>query len=151
MTAGLEMTNSRYINRPEVIRGRTQSSREVIMYVYLSSKPSALYPENTAADFTIQLPRTIADVHECGVVEVRLPTVPRAPLFVCFDLCVESITNSTTLPVLRRIGQKIFLANFVTYVPLRVQNLDTIRLYIRKETGEKVNFPGETKITLHIR
>ena len=129
----------------------TNRSRRVTMYVYLSSKASAFYPENTATDFTIQLPWVISDVHECGVVEVRLTTVPRDPLFVCSELCVESITDSKTLPILRRIGQKIFHANFVTFVQLRAQSFDKIRIYICKESGEKANFPGETQITLHLR
>ena len=121
------------------------------MYVYLSSKPSEHYPENTATDFTVQLPKTISGVKECGVVEVGLPIAPRSPLFVCTDLCEESITNNKTLPVLRRVSQKNFFPSFITYAPLRVQNFDTVRIYICKETGEKVNFIGETKLTLHLR
>lgn len=121
------------------------------MYIYLSSKSSAHYPENTAADFTVQLPKNISGVKDCGVVEVKLPVVPKSPLFICTDLCVESITNSKTLPVLRQLGQKTFLPSFITYVPLRVQSFDTIRIYICKESGEKATFAGETKVTLHLR
>lgn len=121
------------------------------MYAYLSSKPSAHYPENTAGDFTIQLPRTVSGVQECGIVEVKLPTVPQKPLFLCSDICVESITNNQTLPVLRRLGQKLSLPSIITYVPLRGQSFDTIYFYICKESGEKANLVGETQITLHFK
>lgn len=121
------------------------------MYLYLSSKPSVSYPDNTAADFTIQLPRTISDVKECGVVEVKLPSTPQKTLFLCSELCVESITNSRTLPILRRVGQKTFSPNFITYIPLRAYSFDTLRLYICKESGEPANLIGETKVTLHLR
>lgn len=121
------------------------------MYIYLSSKTSAQYPENTASDFTIQLPTNISGVKECGAVEVKLPVVPKTPLFICTDLCVESITNSKTLPVLRRLAQKTLLPSFITYIPLRAQSFDTIRVYICKESGEATTFAGETRVTLHLR
>ena len=121
------------------------------MYVYLSSKVTANYPENTASDFTAQLPRTISGVKECGIVEVRLPASPKNPLFVCADFCAESIVNSKTLPVLRRVSQKTFLPSFITYIPLRVQDFDNIRIYLCKESGEPISLQGETKVTLHLQ
>jgi len=121
------------------------------MYLYLSSTPSTHNPDNTATDFTIQLPRTVSGVKECGIIEVKLATVPQKPLFVCCDLCVESITNNRELPVLRRVAQKSFLPSFSTYVSLRVQSFDTLRLYICKESGEPANLSGETRVTLHVR
>ena len=122
-----------------------------IMYVYLSSKPSEQYPENTATDFTVQLPRSISCVEECAVVEVRLPSTPPKPLFVCTSLCGDSIVNSHSLPVLRRVAIKTFIPSFVTYVPLRVQSFDTIRVYICKESGDQATITGETTVTLHLQ
>jgi hypothetical protein len=121
------------------------------MYLYLSNQLSAQYPENTAADFTVQLPTTISGVKECGVVEIKLAVAPPKPLFLCSDLCEESIINSKTLPVLRRVAQKTFVPSIITYVPLRLQSFDTLRLYIRKESGEQANITGETRVTLHLR
>ena len=121
------------------------------MYVYLSSKPSTEYPENTATDFTIQLPRTISGVQECGVLEVRLPSTPQKPLFVCTDLCEDSIVNSTSLQVLRRVTLKTVIPSLVTYIPLRLQAFDRIRIYIIQDSGQLANLGGETTITLHLR
>jgi hypothetical protein len=121
------------------------------MYVYLSSRATTVHPENSASDFTVQLPQTVSDVKECGIVDVRLPAGPKDPLFVCADLCTESIVNNKTLPVLRRVSQKTFLPGFITYIPLRVQDFHAIRIYICKESGEPFNLQGETKITLHLR
>ena len=121
------------------------------MYVYLSSKPSTTYSENTASDFTIQLPRTISGVEECGVVEVRLPSTPKKTLFVCTDLCEDSIVNNKSFQVLRRVELKTVHPNVITYVPLRVQSFDRVRVYILQASGQPVNLTGETTITLHLR
>ena len=123
----------------------------ISMYIYLSSKVTTSHPENTASDFTVQLPRTLSGKKECGIVEVRLPASRKNPLFVCADLCAESVVNNKTLPVLRRVAQKTFLPSFITYVPLRVQDFHTVRIYICKESGEPINLQGETKVTLHLR
>ena len=85
------------------------------------------------------------------MIEVKLATAPQKPLFVCCDLCVESITNNRELPALRRVAQKTFIPSVITYVPLRLQSFDTLRLYICKESGEPANPAGETKVTLHLR
>ena len=151
MIAGLTMMKSRSINRTKVIRGGSTTLARRTMYVYLSSKPSEHYSENTAADFTVQLPRSISGAEECGVVEVRLPSTPQKPLFVCTTLCGDSIVNDHSLPVLRRVAIKTFIPSFITYIPLRVQSFDTIRIYICRETGEKANISGETTVTLHLR
>ena len=121
------------------------------MYVYLSSKSSAEYPENSASDFTVQLPKTISGVQECGILEVRLPSSPSKPLFVCTDLCEDSIVNSKSLQVLRRVPLKTVIPHLVTYVPLRVQSFDKIRIYIIQDSGQIANLVGETTITLHLR
>ena len=47
----------------EVIRRETDL-RLVDMYVYADSKPTVYYPENTASDFTVQLPASISGVSE---------------------------------------------------------------------------------------
>ena len=127
------------------------SAKPCKMYAYVSSEPSTHYPENTASDFTIQLPQVISGVKECGIIEVKLPTAPKKGLFLCSDLCVGSITNNLTLPVLRRMRQKIVAPNNVTYAPLKVQNFDTIRFYICTESNQQANLAGETRITLHLR
>lgn len=135
----------------ESIRGIADHT-EPDMYLYLSSSSTERnYPDNTAADFTIQLPRPITDITECGVVEVKLQTAPQKSLLLCSDLCVESIVNSHTLPVLRRLNQKLFIPTYITYVPVRNQSFDTLRLYLSKESGEPANLQGETRVTLHLR
>lgn len=121
------------------------------MYLYLSSKPSAIYPENTASNFTVQLPRTISGVKECGVIEVRLPNTPQKSLFVCTDLCEDSIVDNNSLQVLRRVALKTVIPNVVTYVPLRVQSFDRICVYILKDSGQIATLTGETTITLHLQ
>ncbi len=118
------------------------------MYIYLNSKPSAEFPENKATDFTVQLPRTITGVQECGVIEVRLPSTPGKPLFVCTDVCEDSIVNSKSLQVLRRVSLKTVVPSLVTYVPLRLREFDRIRIYIIQDSGQLASLTGETTITL---
>ena len=90
-------------------------------------------------------------INEWGIIEAKLPVTPKNPLFLCSDLCIESITNTQTLPVLRRLEQKTVTPITVTYVPLKVQDFDTIRFYICNTSGELENLVGETRLTLHLR
>ena len=138
--------------RSKVIRGGCMcGAPSCKMYAYFNSNPSRHYPDNTASDFTIQLPQTILGIHELGVIEVKLHATPKNALFLCSDLCRESIINDHTLPVLRRLEQKTVTPTTVTYVPLKVQDFDTIRFYVSNSSGKPENLAGETRLTLHLR
>jgi len=121
------------------------------MYLYVNSSPSAYYPENTAADFTVQLPKTVEDVAECGVIELRLASIPLEAAFLCTDICQGSLINTHTLPILRRVVQKVSSPSHIAYIPLRVTSLETIRFFICGENGQPIQLSGQTSLTLHLR
>ncbi len=125
------------------------------MYVYVDSKPTVYYPENTASDFTVQLPASISSVSECGLIEVRLPSTTGKKLFLCIDICEGSILNNKVLPVIRSLIKKDSAPSHIVYIPLRTHTFDSIRIYICDESGQlaKLARPatGETSLTLHLR
>ncbi len=127
----------------------------VDMYLYIDSKPTVYYPENTATDFTIQLPTHISSVSECGLIELRLPSRPEKKLFVCTDICEESVINEKTLPVISSLIRKDSAPSHIVYIPLRSRSFDIIRFYICDESGRVAELEGQaiegTSLTLHLR
>ena len=123
----------------------------VDMYVYVDSKPSDYYPENTATDFTVQLPTSISGVSECGLIELRLPSIPQEKVYACIDICEGSIVNDKTLPVIRSLIRKDSAPTHIVYIPLRTRAFNIIRFYICEESGRVVELVGETSLTLHLR
>jgi len=121
------------------------------MYLYADSKASVYHPLNTAADFTVQLPTSISAVSECGLIEVRLPSIPPEKVFACIDICEGSIVNDKTLPVIRSLIRKDSAPTHIIYIPLRIRSFDTIRFYICDQSGQVVELIGETSVTLHLR
>lgn len=123
------------------------------MYIYLSSKPCAGFPENTSSDFTVQLPKTVFNVKECGVVDANLGFTPTQPVFLCSDICVESIVNECALPTLRQLTSKETSPHNIIYVPLKLSQFHTVRIFISDQTSQVPvqSGPKETVITLHLR
>ena len=83
--------------------------------------------------------------------EVRLSVSPKEPVFLCAAICEASITNNKALPVLRHLWQKTSQSSHVTYVPLKVQRFDTLRLYLCTQSGALANITGETVVSLHLQ
>ncbi len=123
----------------------------VDMYLYIDSKQTVYYQENTATDFTVQLPTSISGVSECGLIELRLPSSPQKKVFLCTDICEESVINEKTLPVISSLIRKDSAPTHIVYIPLRSRSFDTIRFYICHESGEVVDLVGETSLTLHLK
>lgn len=121
---------------------------ESSFYVYLSSQDSTNnFPDNSAFDFTLLLPERIfleGDKWWCGLIQCHLTSAPKQDVFICTDICAESVTGSSRLPVLRRIRTKVFEASHVTYVPVKVRELSSIRVYIRDKRGNSLPFSAQT-------
>ena len=98
----------------------------VVMYLYVDSKPTVYYPENTATDFTVQLPIHISNVSECALIELGLPLRPEKKVFACTDICEESVINDKTLPVISSLIRKDSAPSHIVYTPLRSRSFDTI-------------------------
>ena len=142
------------------------------LYIYLQSDHCRLdYPENTAASFTVKLPRRL-HLHgqwSCGLSDIIMPPVrllnraewaPALPLNICTTLCEDSIITSMQAPVLRRIvindreqreGTRMIF-NPAYYIPIVQNDFETITLYINADFQHKVTFDdGILNCTLHFK
>lgn len=104
----------------------------------------------TSGDTTLELPVPI-DVQGCvcGIIEIngKLSTY-KGDLFLCSDICEESIAADTIMPVLRNIKRKpngiiINDLNHVIWLKVIRPKITSIRFYIANAQGEIMSFGDE--------
>lgn len=122
------------------------------MYLYVHSSPTEHFPDNSVVDFSVQLPRVLTGNWKLGVVEASLPFLPKNPLFLCSDLCTESIVNEQHLPVLCQISKKVFTPSNISYIPTRATQFHILRVYICDKAGviQKPSGGGQVTVTIHL-
>lgn len=112
-------------------------------HIYLSSKDSVTTHNNSASDFSKQLPERVqleGGKWVCGLLELILPKNPQKPLYVCSDICSNSIIDDFKLPVLGRITTKTTRPNNITFVNVNVRELSSIRIYLREDFRTQPSF-----------
>lgn len=72
--------------------------------------------------------------------ELILPQAPEHQLYLCSDLCENSIIGEYTLPVLRRIGRVTTRPPIIAYVPVKTRELSTVRVYIKENVQDIPSF-----------
>ena len=135
-------------------------------YIHVCSKDSKdIYPQNTPADFQVQLPERLRfhGTWECALAEIEyiFPSPPitetmTTSLWVNTNVCNVSIVGNTKSPILRRVPlmQGTYDASFqlLHYYPVNMMSFDVIHLYINTDDGERASFlHGTLKATLHFR
>lgn len=134
-------------------------------YLYLSSRDSLdIRKNNNPTDLYIQFPKsyTLEGRWSCALTEVTLTCdfTPRSKrLYICCDIVEESYVRDTLFPVLRNIEiqtryKKLKTEEFVNpvYVPVKVKNLSTIRLYLLDEHLNPVQFQSsDLHCVLHLK
>ena len=132
-------------------------------YLYLSSQDSTTYfPSNTTGHFVVKLPEVykLPGHWEVALTEIHFPVVTDktpGPFSVHSDICEETVTGGIKAPVLRKIFdttttsiEATFTQNY--YIPVRSQELGSIRIFIKSDKGNTVSFKeGVLHCTLHIR
>lgn len=111
---------------------------------------NALYL-STSGDSTIELPNTLeAEGYGCGVVEIygKVHHSVAEPLYLCSDICQESIVDNSKLPVLRKIRRSsnaVVKPNIykVIWLPILRPNITSIRLYICNAQGDIISLGKE--------
>ena len=101
---------------------------------------------NTNGDTTIELPIPLeVEGYGIGVMEMsgRVQNGFRDSLFLCCDICKESMVNNTKMPILRYINRNPNgLVNksidHVIWLKVMRPNINSIRLYIADEFGKIV-------------
>ena len=106
----------------------------------------------TSGDTTLELPIPIdVDGYLCGIIELngKLLTY-RSDLFLCSDICEESIAGDTVMSVLRNIkrrGNGVIINDINHVIWLRVirPKISSIHFYIANAYREIMSF-GEEKL-----
>ena len=131
-------------------------------YFFVSSEESKdIYPMNSLLDFTVELPRMydLEGQWEIALLdmEVRKRSVSMPDLYLFCDLCENSYSLHSELPVLRRFtlkaGMRINLT-FPTpyYIKLSRHMFNRFRIYLRNKVGQSIAVDkGTLYCTLHIR
>ena len=105
---------------------------------------------STSGDTVLELPVPI-DLNDyvCGIIEMygKLSTY-KGDIFLCSDICEESIVGNTIIPVLRNIKRRpngVILndINHVTWLKIIRPHLTSIRFYIVSAKGDMMSFGDE--------
>ena len=111
---------------------------------------NALYL-STNGDSITQLPTTLEiQGYGCGVIEMtgKVYHSEKEPIYLCSDICEESIVGQSKMPVLRRIkrgASGIVNSNIHNVIWLRVMRptISSVRLYISNSKGEIISLGDE--------
>ena len=124
-------------------------------FVFANSNDSTdHYPENRTEDFVIHLakPVHLEGQWECGLMQYQFNSTVDKPFYVCCDLVQESFVGDHKQSVLRRIRLKNVQFANVIYLPLKVHDFNSIRVYLRSwKDKEPRGIKGQSFCTLHFR
>ena len=113
---------------------------------------------STSGDTTLEVPIPL-DVEGClcGIIEMsgRLSTY-KGDLFLCSDICEESLVGDIVMPVLRKISRRangviINDVNHVIWLRLMRPQITSLRFYIVNSLGEIMSFGGKIVYKLDLK
>ena len=129
--------------------------------VLSSEDGKSFFPSNTPHDFRIKLNRALQfdGYWEVALTEIRIfmedPT--DTALFVCSDICQDSFVGTSEQSLLRRVffedvnGKNVIYVH-PYYVPLKLRDVQQIRIYIKDENGADASFlKKKVSVTLHFK
>ena len=113
----------------------------------MNKHAKALYL-STTGDNTIEFPLPLeVEGFGCGVIELsgRVES-PKEDIFLCCDICEESFSRESMIPILRNIKRKAngLITNEINHmIWLRVMrpHISSIRLYIANKSGDIITLP----------
>ena len=122
------------------------------------------HPGNRPDDFIVELPQTVPlpGHWKCGLLEVKYSTHFNEPsdtetIYICCDICDESIVLGARLPVVRSCSISASLTtvhnlfNNIYYVRTIQEELSSFRIYILDQNLNSVSFKGKTfSCVLHL-
>ena len=106
---------------------------------------------STNGDTTTQLPTPLEmQGYGCGVIEMtgKVYYSEKEPIYLCSNICEESIVENIKMPILRRIkrgASGIVNSSICNIIWLRVMRptISSIRLYIANGKGEIITLGSE--------
>ena len=125
--------------------------REVHTVHLHSTSSTSVYEENYCWDFTTVLPRVIVldsvDEWCCSLVQCYTPKFVK-PLYLCSNICEDSVAGQRRLPVLRVLySSKTQFDEGCCPVPVRFREISTIRIFLQRADGEVPE--TKTKVVTH--
>ena len=126
-------------------------------YFFVSSEDSKdIHPMNSLSDFIVELPRMydLEGQWEIALldVEVSKSSVSMPDLYLFCDLCENSYSLDSELPVLRRFTFKTETFPTPYYIRLSCRIFNRFRIYIRNKASQSIPVDaGSLYCTLHIR
>ena len=134
------------------------SPKMSIRLVLRSSDSQQVYNGNTPHDFMVHLPKPLyLQGHwTISLLEFNLSVAtPQPELYVCSNLCQDSIVGDRELPLLRLVNLKMaenIIYNYPYQVPLRLGEFQDVRVYIRDASNQPASFlKGVTTLTLLLK
>lgn len=128
-----------------------------IRMVLRSSDDESLF-DNKPYDFNVQLDKQIAIDGNwvVALTEIELNYIKKGTqdVYVFSDVCAGSFVGKSERPLLRRVQvqKKNIIFESPYYVPVRVNELNQIRVYIKDRNDEDCSFLNKgTCITLHFK
>ena len=131
-----------------------------IRLVLRSSDSQQVYNGNTPHDFMVHLPKPkpkhLQGHWTISLLEFNLSVAtPQPELYVCSNLCQDSIVGDRELPLLRLMNLKKaenIIYNYPYQVPLRLGEFQDVRVYIRDASNQPASFlKGVTTVTLLLK
>ena len=113
-----------------------------MLYLTLSSTDSlAFNPENSASDFTVELPRAIEGKFTCALLDFSCTDIGE-DLYIFTDICEPEYVHDAVKPLLRIVTEsgEITLPHFK---PVARQMIQRVHVYIR---NRYFNAPTHTLI-----
>ncbi|KAJ8309642.1 hypothetical protein KUTeg_012799 [Tegillarca granosa] len=139
------------------LKGMTPAERLVLR----SGDCKDIYPENKAHDFKVNIakPLHLTGNWHVSLLELTYQGVAKPPesdVYVCSNLCGDTLVGDTELPLLRRllIGKKTenIIFNRPYGVPLKTGTFHDVRVYIRTSKNELASFlTGKVTVTLQLQ
>ncbi len=128
-------------------------------YLHLSSEDSkASHPENSAYDFTVEIPRPLYldGIWECGLAEIVFPNdVETNTVHVCCDLIEDSYVCDTFYPILRTVfntTREYRTTLAYQYVKVKTDSFQRVRIFIRGDNLKHLDSGSDSvNCTLHLR
>jgi hypothetical protein len=129
-----------------------------IRLVLRSSDSHTVYPGNTSYDFKVHIPKPLyfqghwtVSLSEFSLISGNT----KRELYVCSNVCQDSIVGEGELPLLRRVvlektGNNIYTNPYE--VPLRLGEFQDVRIYIRDSSNQEASFlKGVVTVTLLLK
>ena len=116
------------------------------------SKDMKAFYITTSGDTTLELPIPMdIEGYVCGIIEMNGKlSMYKGDLFLCSDICEESVAGETVMPVLRNIKRRpngVIINDLTHVIWLKIirPKITSIRVYIANVRGDIMSF-GDDKL-----